>query len=148
MSSSYFFVTCNEYGGNRTTLCRVSLVTCHSSYVLLKFLEGPPQIFSWGVCLLDLQPHPCFSLPHLHTYIPYVYKFSREVYFANAQHLTIFAILISRIAVCSCKRVLYVYKFSRFHFHKHPLIRKIGENKVPQNLYAYSTYCTSGIEPF
>ena len=67
----------------------------------------------------------------------YAYKFLRDVYFTNALHLTIFAILISQMAACSCKLVPYAYKFSEFYFCESPLIRKIRKNKVPQNLYAY-----------
>ena len=69
--------------------------------------------------------------------VPYAYKFSRDIYFTNASHLTIFAILISRMAACSCKLVPYACKFSGFYFCESPLIREIRENKVPQNLYAY-----------
>ena len=61
-----------------------------------------------------------------------MYKFSWDIYFANAPHLTIFAILISQMAACSSKLIPYAYTFLRFYFHKHPLICKIRKNKVPQ----------------
>ena len=62
----------------------------------------------------------------------YAYKFLQDVYFANALQLTIFAILTSQMAACSCKLVLYVYKFSRFHFRERPLICEFRKNKVPE----------------
>ena len=67
-------------------------------------------------------------------HIWYAYKFSREVFFTNAPHLTIPAILISPMAACSCKLVLYVYKFSSFHFRKRPSICEIRENKVSRKI--------------
>ena len=64
--------------------------------------------------------------------LPYAYKFSRDIYFANVPQLTIFTILISRMAACSCKLVLYAYKFSAFSFCESPLISEIHKNKVRQ----------------
>ena len=65
--------------------------------------------------------------------IPFAYKFSQDVCFANVPHLTIFAILISRMAACSCKLVPYAYKFPHFHF-----LAKFAKSR--KNLYAYNIY--------
>ena len=48
----------------------------------------------------------------------YAYKFSQDVYFPNAPHLTILAILILQMAACSCILVPYACKFSHFIFAK------------------------------
>ena len=63
--------------------------------------------------------------------VPYAYKFSRDVYFANAPHLTIFTILISRMTGCSRMLVPYACTFLHLYYRDRLLIHEICENKVP-----------------
>ena len=66
---------------------------------------------------------------HIRTYvpIPYAYKILRDIYFANALHLTIFMILILHFSAAA--NLYHKHTNMCFYFRKSPLIR---ENKISQ----------------
>ena len=105
------------------------------------------------------QPHTPCPLPTVHTvlvhgvgggggrkyallfkhHILYAYKFSRDVYFANTPHLTIFAILIMQMTACNCKLSLYrmCTNFRIFIFANTCRFAKFTKIKSHENLYTF-----------